>query len=203
MATEILAVTLPCIKCKHTERSKTGECRQCKSRRDAAYRALNKDKATAYHLAYYAENREKLKAAAAARLEENRSAINKKERERYAKANHWREKNPEQNRKAVQKYLAANREKRRIYEHNRRARKRQAGGEITPGLSERLFGMQKGMCPCCRLPLGADYHMDHIVPLALGGSNDDSNFQLLRSTCNLTKNAKHPIDFMQSRGFLL
>lgn len=45
--------------------------------------------------------------------------------------------------------------------------------------------------------------MDHIVPLALGGSNTDGNIQLLRATCNQQKHAKHPVVFMQERGFLL
>ena len=203
MATDILTVTLPCIRCNHMERTSSGECKQCKSRRDAAYRALNKEKVTAYQLAYYAENREKLKAASAARLDSNREAINKKERDRYVKAEHWREKHPERYRQWRAEYLATNSEARRIYEHNRRARKREAGGEISRGLSDRLMALQKGKCPCCRQPLGLDFHMDHIIPLALGGSNDDGNMQLLRAACNLTKNAKHPIDFMRSRGFLL
>jgi 5-methylcytosine-specific restriction endonuclease McrA len=45
--------------------------------------------------------------------------------------------------------------------------------------------------------------MDHIIPLALGGTNTDDNIQLLRAKCNKQKGAKHPIDFMQQRGFLL
>jgi 5-methylcytosine-specific restriction endonuclease McrA len=53
------------------------------------------------------------------------------------------------------------------------------------------------------LPLGDNYHIDHIMPLALGGSNTDDNIQLLRQRCNNQKCAKHPVDFMQSRGFLL
>lgn len=56
---------------------------------------------------------------------------------------------------------------------------------------------------CCGLPLGDNYHIDHIMPLALGGSNTDDNIQLLRQRCNNQKCAKHPVDFMQSRGFLL
>jgi 5-methylcytosine-specific restriction endonuclease McrA len=51
--------------------------------------------------------------------------------------------------------------------------------------------------------LGDNYHLDHIVPLAIGGTNTDDNIQLLRQKCNQQKSAKHPIDFMQSRGFLL
>jgi hypothetical protein len=41
------------------------------------------------------------------------------------------------------------------------------------------------------------------MPLALGGSNTDDNMQLLRAICNYHKYTKHPIDFMQSKGFLL
>jgi len=41
------------------------------------------------------------------------------------------------------------------------------------------------------------------MPLALGGANADDNIQLLRSTCNQQKHAKHPVDFMQQKGFLL
>jgi len=45
--------------------------------------------------------------------------------------------------------------------------------------------------------------MDHIVPLAKGGKNIDSNIQLTCPKCNLEKNSKDPIEFMQSRGYLL
>ena len=41
------------------------------------------------------------------------------------------------------------------------------------------------------------------MPLALGGKHEDENLQLLCATCNLSKGAKHPIAFMQSKGRLL
>lgn len=41
------------------------------------------------------------------------------------------------------------------------------------------------------------------MPLALGGANEDWNIQLLRQRCNNQKKAKHPVDFMQSKGYLL
>ena len=41
------------------------------------------------------------------------------------------------------------------------------------------------------------------MPLARGGKHEASNLQLLCPPCNMSKNAKHPIDFMQQRGFLL
>jgi len=43
------------------------------------------------------------------------------------------------------------------------------------------------------------YHYDVIA----GGANDRANLQLLCGSCNKSKHAKDPIDFMQSRGFLL
>jgi len=45
--------------------------------------------------------------------------------------------------------------------------------------------------------------VDHIYPIALGGTNEGSNLQLLCRFCNRSKGAKHPVDYMQKRGFLL
>jgi 5-methylcytosine-specific restriction endonuclease McrA len=87
---------------------------------------------------------------------------------------------------------------------NRRARKNASAGKLSFNLAEKLFKLQHGKCACgCKKHLGKDYHLDHIMPLALGGANTDNNIQLLRKQCNWQKHAKHPIDFMQSRGFLL
>lgn len=87
--------------------------------------------------------------------------------------------------------------------HKRRALKSNSGGKLSKGLSEKLFKLQKGKCPCCRKPLGKDYHMDHMQPLSKGGRNEDSNIQLLRAECNLQKGSKDDFEFMQLRGFLL
>lgn len=76
-------------------------------------------------------------------------------------------------------------------------------GKLSKGILTQLYQIQKGLCICCKEPLGDDYHLDHIMPLALGGTNTDDNVQLLKAKCNLQKSAKHPVDFMQSKGFLL
>lgn len=101
------------------------------------------------------------------------------------------------------KWHKANPEAGRIYEQNRRARKKTNGGTLSSNLAEILFKRQKGECVCCQKPLGKNYHLDHIMPLALGGKNEDLNIQLLRASCNRSKGAKHPIEYMQSKGFLL
>ena len=127
-----------------------------------------------------------------------------KSHEKIAAANaNWRLKNIDSIKIKQAAWQAANPEACRINRQNRRARQNEPMGILSHGLSEKLFRLQKGMCPCCSQPLGDNFHLDHIVPLALGGSHADGNIQLLRARCNLQKHAKDPIDFMQSRGFLL
>lgn len=91
----------------------------------------------------------------------------------------------------------------KTYVQNRRAKIKSCSGKLSVGLKNKLFVLQKGKCPCCNQPLGNDYHLDHIMPLSLGGTNTDDNIQLLRASCNRQKWAKHPVDFMSTRGFLL
>mgnify|MGYP000652336118 CR=1 FL=1 len=52
-----------------------------------------------------------------------------------------------------------------------------------------------GNCQYCGTPVATpakpiqEYHFDHIIPLAQGGTNDISNFLLSCPSCNLSKNA--------------
>ena len=171
----------------------------------AAYYSANKEKIQnhrdahpeiymAYRVAYAAANQEKEKARYAKYRAANKEKMSKSQAARNAK-------NPERRKAVEKKYRITHPEALRIKYHNRKARA--TGGVLSRGLTAKLFKLQKGKCPCCAQPLGADFHMDHKMPLALGGANTDDNIQLLRSLCNTQKSAKHPVDFMQSRGFLL
>ena len=122
-----------------------------------------------------------------------------------AKANvkRYRTNNRERYQALVSARRAANRGAYRAYEQNRRAKMKAYSGKLSIGLAEKLYVLQRGKCPCCGQPLGENYHMDHKMPLGLGGTNCDENMQLLRQKCNNEKHVKHPVDFMQSRGFLL
>ena len=54
---------------------------------------------------------------------------------------------------------------------------------------------QRGICPLCNEPLPCEVsgvHLDHRVPLSLGGATAQENLQAVHAACNLTKGAKHP-----------
>jgi 5-methylcytosine-specific restriction endonuclease McrA len=157
-----------------------------------AYRAENKATISARSKNYYAANKNKIKAQRKAK----RKALAETQRKHYLA-------NADRILARVAAYSKAHPEVVRSAWLNRRARERQANGKISSGLSKRLLKLQHGKCPCCRDDLNGVFHLDHIMPLALGGGNDDSNIQLLCPACNLRKSAKHPVDFMQSLGFLL
>jgi hypothetical protein len=162
----------------------------------AAYRAAHSDEIKAKRAAYYAANKEKAKSDAAAWYRENTDKA-------AACRSAWAKANPSKAGAYKAAWRKANPEAVRVFGQNRKATKRKNGGVLSTGLSSKLFKLQRGKCACCGLPLGKNYHLDHIMPLALGGLHVDTNMQLLRQRCNNQKSAKHPVDFMQSRGFLL
>lgn len=156
----------------------------------------NSEKTKEYSSLYYINNREKIK-----KYSLDWSANNpEKVKTRSAK---YYEDNVEKILLNAKEYRDNNKELFRIIYKNRKARRKSNGGKLSKDIVEKLMKLQKGKCPCCRLPLGNDFHIDHIIPLSKGGTNTDDNVQLLRAKCNLQKNAKDPIDFMQSRGFLI
>lgn len=172
-------------------------CKPCVNAIDASYRDRNREKVRAKQAEYRIANADRLKAKRLKHYAENAEEARKRVSE-------WRAKNPEKEKALCAAYRAANPEKCRVYGHNRRVREREAIGKISSGLVGKLLKLQRGKCACgCKQPLGDDYHLDHIMPLALGGSNTDDNIQLLRARCNLQKRAKHPVDFMQERGYLI
>lgn len=98
------------------------------------------------------------------------------------------------------RYRQQNPEKVREFRLRRKGRKY---GRLPQGTVSRIGESQRWKCAVCRVGIRDGYHLDHILPLALGGLHEPTNVQLLCATCNVRKWAKHPIDFMQERGFLL
>lgn len=101
---------------------------------------------------------------------------------------------------AIRNYRKANPEKVREFRARRGEKKY---GRLPKGTVARIGELQRWRCAVCRKSLKSGYHMDHHYPLALGGLHEPNNIQLLCPTCNVRKSAKHPVDFMRERGFLL
>ena len=172
------------------------QCKPCALHRTIEWQAANQERLKARYAAYYAANRERI-----AKYDAERYAANpKRHAERFSA---WRTTNIEKERARCAAWEAANKSKRKAISHNRRARKLSSPGAYTGSDIELLLTLQKNKCAVCHSLLSNGYHADHVIPLAKGGSNDKSNIQILCPHCNLSKGAKHPIDFMQERGMLL
>lgn len=179
--------------------------------RAAKWRKENKETKKTCSARWYAENAERLRAKTKQWRLNNPEKAKALDAEQYHKNKEknrlrcieYREKNRDKIKARQSRYTREHLAEARAKNHNRRVRKMQNGGKLSRDIFDRLFRLQKGKCVCCGQPLGKRPHLDHILPLALGGKNEDSNVQLLTAHCNAQKFTKHPIDFMQSRGFLL
>jgi len=103
---------------------------------------------------------------------------------------HWHKQQPEKTKTAQRKYERNNPEKRAVYRLRHAARKRSAAGSHTDMDITILYINQNGKCIYCGCVLGKKYHVDHVVPLSRGGSNDFDNLALACPHCNSSKGAK-------------
>lgn len=110
----------------------------------------------------------------------------------YERSKAQREANPAKARQAVKDWELRNPEKakriRRASGANRRARKALNGGHSTGRDIEALFLRYNNQCVVC--PSTKRLHVDHILAIARGGSNDPSNLQILCHACNISKGDK-------------
>lgn len=81
---------------------------------------------------------------------------------------------------------------------NRRKRECAAPGKFTVGDVLVKMEAQGGLCVYCHADVtGGEYHVDHVVPLVRGGSNDASNIQVTCPRCNLSKGARTHDEFVE------
>jgi 5-methylcytosine-specific restriction endonuclease McrA len=186
-----------CTKCGETKPldqfHKHNECKDglrpdCKACTYAACRArLKPEKHREYCRSYRVKNPgkdreyyEKNKAALIPKMVE----YNRRNKAAYlAKMRAWRKANPQ---------------KVQVWIRNRRAKLKGLNGSHT--ISDILFLMneQKGKCVYCLCDIRPEFQVDHIVPVALGGSNDKGNLQLLCKPCNLDKRDKDPAEYLKT-----
>lgn len=207
-------------------RYRSGSCVACQTENAKARRAVDGEqmnaKSAEWHRAhpqngraavrrYYSANREKLAAKQSIRRKANRPLEARRQREyRQRNLEAFRAKDRLRVRSEAyrqkfnayrRQWRAVNGDKAREHAHKRAGAK---VGRLPRGTVQRLGQLQRWKCAACRSDLRkTGYHRDHIVPLVRGGAHEPSNIQLLCPPCNLSKGAKHPVDFMRQRGALL
>ena len=169
-----------CSKCgKLLDGSNNGYCKLCYNEWKRNRYASNREKEVARAMEYNYRNYDKFKE----NLREYRSTEAWK-----ATARKWKDDNADLCRQ---------------YDRTKRARRKLAEGSHTKEDVAKILERQKWKCAECKASLKKAYHVDHIMPLALGGSNWPRNLQCLCPSCNVRKFATHPIDWARKNGRLV
>ena len=106
----------------------------------------------------------------------------------------WKDAHPERMRGMRRKYRVTERGK-AVYaaeKHNRRVKVN--GIKLTTDIVRELMADFDGFCPYCWEKIVAG-HVDHIVPVSKGGTNDRNNLAWVCSTCNMQKGDKSLAEF--------
>lgn len=201
--------------CKACDADYHAANRQKISERNARWRAENRESILAKKAEYRAANKAKISESESRHYQKNRAAINARQAI-YSLVNRdarleagaaYRERNREILRAKQTQYAIKNPEKCAELARNRRARKRNAEGRHTAVDVLRIFEHQRGLCANCHSRLFKSgkqkFHVDHINPLARGGSNWPSSLQCLCPSCNMAKKAKDPFQWANENGRLI
>lgn len=187
----------PCRYCGKTETPNGGRCPECRREYQRQYREKRKSTHPDYFKSYYRENREK-------RQEEARDYAREHAKANRQRVKEWRLANPERSREAHRRkrtmrpehykkllvdWLKANPDKARAIQDRRRTRKRNAF--VADVILSEIIARDEGRCGICGDPVMGPLHLDHIIPLAAGGTHEPDNVQLAHPTCNLRKGASY------------
>lgn len=216
------------VKLKKSKDGCAADCKSCKKLKDKDYyektKDANKDKRKAYRESnkeyisnwkkdYYSNPENKTKKAETDRMyrEENKDYIAERKKRYYEenkdkireyKTNYYY-KNKEYLLEYYREYYEENPQVYKDRARNRRAKLKEVGGVFYKEDVDKLYELQQGKCVYCKTDLPEGFHVDHIMPISLGGSNWPENLQLLCPTCNLRKHAKDPFDWANEIGLLL
>lgn len=216
--------------CKHGHVSKRfavcGKCYECHElkRKTEHYKSKDKERlarnadkirrqATINMRRWRAENKERDRENGKRYKEKNRQKINIRQNERYHfepekhrayQVNYSKKEGVKEKKKVLfAEWSKKNRHILKIKEDKRRAFLKGCEGSHTHEQAMVVLESQKYRCINCNCCLKKnEKHKDHIMPLSRGGSNNIKNIQYLCRSCNLSKNAKDPIEWARTNGRL-
>lgn len=114
---------------------------------------------------------------------------------RYARKK--RKNNPETGRAAERKWRALNPEYAIARAQKRRERVRANGGTVSAREIADILRRQNNLCASCGA--SGKLHLDHIMPLKLGGRHEARNLDFKCVPCNLSKASKSPEEWANYR----
>lgn len=175
-------------------------CVECNRRYKQQHRAANREMYGTTRRVYYAAHRERIRAQQKRDYDANPEKFREWSRQFreqhpdktsfWARRSYWR--HVAERRAKSRKWYRANKERALIHTHRRRARLVANGGTYTVREWRAMVSWFGDCCLCC----GASERLtiDHVLPVARGGSNDIANLQPLCRPCNASKKARH-IDY--------
>ncbi len=170
-----------------------GNCKECSRKKASKRYYKNPQKYNESSKKWAQQNREKRKEIIR-RYSQNHPEISKR----------WVENNREKVREYKRRWKLKNKEAINSHTRNRRAKIRESVGTHTQDDILYMLNAQKHKCINCLCSLKKNkYHVDHIVPIVRGGSNDRSNLQILCQSCNVRKSSKDYRAWCKENGRLL
>jgi 5-methylcytosine-specific restriction endonuclease McrA len=165
-----------------------GLCLSAKAEYARRWRADHPEEARKSNQKYYAANREKEAVYARAYRQANPEKMEEMRRR-------WRKANPDKAAVHARRYNDAHLVERATRCRARKARLRNADGTHTAADVCAQIARQRGRCYWCGVGTEKRYHVDHVMPLAKGGSNGPENIVIACPSCNCRKGSRHPMDF--------
>lgn len=191
-------------------------CKQCISDYKREYQKANKEKLSLKKKEYYKinkkhinrnskqyeeNNKQKQQAYRKIYREENKHHIKKELKKYYCENKNKLNKNAIIYRNANKEKLALSVKRYRESEHGKavmrlNSLKRRASGSLSTRELSKLIKDSDNKCFYCRqdIPSGK-LHIDHYMPIKLGGKTTLSNLRVSCANCNLRKGCKHPSKF--------
>lgn len=181
------ALTRPLTEFHRNRTTRDGRQTICKPCRSVAS-AEAKEARSVYARAWYEANRDRTKERSRAWHAANRERANERARAYYIN-------NRERILENVQRWAAENPEKMAELYYRRRVRDREARVGVVD-----LAALWTGACALCSEPMSLDVawpdpmskSVDHVIPLAKGGTHEQSNLQWAHLMCNKRKGARLP-----------
>lgn len=201
--------------CKHghvsIRRVDGSDCWECTKIRATERQIIHSEKVRSYKAEWHEKNKYKIKQQKRQYREKNKAQIASAKTKYYEKnrdsilekVRKWYLENQHAAKERTRAWRNSNPDKAKTLDANKKAKRRGAEGKHCRKDIAKLENLQKWKCANCACCIKNGYHVDHIMPIALGGTNWPYNLQLLCPSCNMRKNAKHPLVWAAQNGRLL